>query len=475
MMKNIVVIGSGFAGQTAALFLRKELGSDYDVIMVTPADRFTYQPSLVWVGIDNMRAEQATFPLAPVYKRKGITYKQAYAREIHPDDQYVVIEHVGSGKKEEIPYDYLVNATGPLLNFAGTPGMGPDEGTSHSICTAGHAEETRRAYIDALDRMRQGEKIKFVIGTGHGMATCQGAAFEYITNIHNDLKRRGLRHRAEILWVSNEPALGDFGVDGLHWKKGGGLADSERFATELFKSFGIDWQVQTAITKVEHGKAHYETISGKVGTIDFDFAMLIPQFKGIPLRYIDGDGQDITKEMTNPAGYMLVDGTYGKRWEDIEPEDWPKTYQNPRYPNIFAAGIAFAPVGTISKPYKSPSGLDITATAPRTGMTAGMTGEAVAMNIIDLINGRAPSHEAPLTNLPGACIASVAKSIWNGEAASMIMYPVAKDFKTYPETGRNLDVTRAELGIAGAWIKRSLHTAFMYKMKGLPGWSKIPG
>ena len=40
--------------------------------------------------------------------------------------------------------------------------------------------------------------------------------------------------------------------------------------------------------------------------------------------------------------------------------------------------------------------------------------------------------------------------------------------------GRNLDITSGELGLAGHWIKRLLHTMFIYKAKWLPGWSKIP-
>ncbi len=31
--------------------------------------------------------------------------------------------------------------------------------------------------------MKQGKRQKFVVGTGHGTATCQGPAFEYIHNL----------------------------------------------------------------------------------------------------------------------------------------------------------------------------------------------------------------------------------------------------------------------------------------------------
>ena len=71
------------------------------------------------------------------------------------------------------------------------------------------------------ERMKKGEKVKIVIGTGHPGATCQGAAFEYIVNVHKDLVKKGLRDKADILWLSNEPALGDFGVNGVQIKRNG--------------------------------------------------------------------------------------------------------------------------------------------------------------------------------------------------------------------------------------------------------------
>jgi sulfide:quinone oxidoreductase len=64
--------------------------------------------------------------------------------------------------------------------------------------------------------------------------------------------------------------------------------------------------------------------------------------------------------------------------------------------------------------------------------------------------------------------------MFTGGAATITMGPIVPDYAKYPKTGRNLDVTSGELGLAGHWIKRLLHTMFIYKAKWLPGWSKIP-
>lgn len=472
-MAHVVVIGSGFSGQTAALYLRKKLGREHKVTVINPWPRFTYIPSLVWVGIGRMKPESTMFELAPVLKKHNINFIQAWAREIHVDNQYVLVENK-NGETQKVQYDYIINATGPHLNFEGTEGLGPDHNTSHSICNIHHAKMARDAYLELVKRMEKGEKVKILIGTGHGQATCQGAALEYITNIHTDLVNRGLRDRAKIMWISNEPKLGDLGVGGVSASKYGYIMQSENFIKSLFTELDIYYQIQTAVQKVEKGKVYWENYEGEYGETEYDFAMLIPQFKGTRIKYIDKSGNDVTSKLTNPAGFMIVDGNYGKSWEDLKASDWPSTYQSPFYKNMFAAGIAFAPPGTVSKPHVTKNNTVITAALPRTGMASGIIGKVAALNIVDLIEGREPSHHEAMTEMPGACIASIGKSIWNGSAATILMHPVVPDYEKYPETGRDLNITDMEIGLAGAWVKRSLHTGFIYKMKGNIGWSLIP-
>ena len=85
----------------------------------------------------------------------------------------------------------LINATGPKLNFDATEGLGPGKFT-HSVCSCDHAAHTWEALKTCFNRMKNGEKLKFLIGTGHPGATCQGAAFEYALNLANEIKVRGL-------------------------------------------------------------------------------------------------------------------------------------------------------------------------------------------------------------------------------------------------------------------------------------------
>ncbi len=485
-MARVVVLGAGVSGHTAATFLRDWLGQQHEVVVVTPNSKWNWIPSNIWVGVGQMTKDDVVFDLAPVYEKIGIDYRQAKAVSIHPeggeaeDVPYVTIEYTGQGKegeKELVSYDYLINATGPKLNFGATEGLGPDNGYTVSVCTADHATHANEELQKLIAKMKGGERQKIVIGTGHGMCTCQGAAFEYIFNVEHELRKAGVRDLAEITWISNESFLGDFGIGGLHMKRGGYAASSRLFAESLYAEKGIPWVIGAHVNKVEEGKIHYEQLDGSTGELEFDFSMLIPPFSGVGLKAYAKDGSDMTDKIFAPNGFLKVDADYsGKPYEEWSASDWPRVYQNPDYSNIFAVGIAFAPPHGISKPMKSPNGTPINPTPPRTGMPSGIIGKTVAMSIRDMIekNSDKPTHHASMAEMGAACVASAGKGLTDGMAASLTVYPVVPDFDKYPGIGRDLDYTFGEIGLAGHWIKHILHYLFIYKAKLQPGWTMIP-
>ena len=488
-MARLIVLGGGVAGHTAATFAAEWLGKEHEVVVVTPNAKWNWIPSNIWVGVGQMSKEDVTFDLDPVYKKAGITYKQAKAVSIHPegkegsDNSYVVMEHTSKsllGEIEELEFDYLINATGPKLNFGATPGLGvgSELGThTVSVCTADHAVHANHELEKCIKKMKNGEKQKFLIGTGHGMCTCQGAAFEYIFNIEHELNKAGVRDKAEIKWISNESFLGDFGMGGLHMKVGGYVVSSKLFAESLFAERDVEWLIGAHVSKVESGKIEYELLDGSTGEETFDFSMLIPPFAGVGLKAYNKAGEDITDTVFAPNGFMKVDAKYDAgAYENWKASDWPKTYQNPTYSNLFAAGIAFAPPHFISKPMKSPNGTPINPTPPRTGMPSGIIGKAVAHSVCNLINKGKDSklHEASMADMGAACVASAGKGLTSGTAAAMTVYPVVPDFEKYPGTGRDTEYTFGEIGLAGHWIKHILHHLFIWKAKLKPGWTMIP-
>ena len=83
-MTRVVVLGAGISGHTAASFARRWLGRGDTVTVVSPNAHYNWVPSNIWVGVGLMKPSQVTFPLAPIYERHGVEFKQATAREIHP-------------------------------------------------------------------------------------------------------------------------------------------------------------------------------------------------------------------------------------------------------------------------------------------------------------------------------------------------------------------------------------------------------
>jgi len=478
-------MGAGISGHTTAALLKRKLGRKHDVVVVSPSQYYQWIPSNIWVGVGRMKPDQVRFRLKKVYDRWGIDFRQARAIDLHPEgdvtDQqgYITIEYTSperKGERETIRYDYLVNATGPKLNFAATPGLGP-EGHTLSVCSTDHAEHTWGELQKSMDKMRRGEKQRFLIGTGHAKATCQGAAFEYALNLAFEFRRHGLSEMAEITWISNEFELGDFGMGGAFVKRGGYVTSTKVFTESVFAENNINWIKRAGVTRVEPGLAHYETLDGQTGSIPFDFAMLIPAFAGQDFKAYNREGDDITTRLFAPSGFMLVDADYSvKPFESWTIRDWPQTYQSPAYANIFATGIAFAPPHSISKPMKSPGGMEIFPSPPRTGMPSGVIGKIVAQNIAEaILYGRKENrHRASMGRMGAACIVSAGYSMTRGLGATMTVAPVVPDWEKYPEWGRNINSTVGEIGLAGHWIKLFLHYMFLHKAKGYPFWWLLP-
>lgn len=485
-MARVVILGAGISGHTAALHLRRLLPKRHEVVVVSPKPDWNWIPSNIWVGVGRMKASEVTFPLAPVYRRKGINFRQARAVALRPEgDQedttpavdIVYTSEDRAGQTERLRYDYLINATGPKLNFGATDGLGPDSGHSLSVCTPEHAKQTATEFEAVIKKLQAGQRQTLVVGVGHGTCTCEGAAFEFTFNVEHELRMRGLRDRAEVVYLTNEYELGDFGVGGMSFRQGGYVTSSQLWTESLFRERGVRAITRAHVERIEPGKLRYETLDGDHASLSFDFAMLLPPFKGVDLAAYDRDGADITGQVFAPNGFLKVDADYtAKPFEEWRPEDWPRTYVSPRYPNVFGIGIAFAPPHAISQPRKSPSGTVISPAPPRTGMPSGVMGRQVARSIADMIKKRAtaPTHEASMARMGAACVASAGAGLRRGTAAAMTMYPIVPDPQRFPEHGRSIKDTYGEIGLAGHWIKHLLHFVFIYKAKGRPGWAWLP-
>ena len=320
-MARVVILGAGISGHTAALHLRRQLKGEHRVTVVSPNANWNWIPSNIWVGVGKMTSKQVTFPLAPIYKRKGIDHVQAKAVAIRPEGDansarglvdIVYTDTERAGTSAQVDYDYLIVATGPKLNFAATPGLGP-EANSLSVCTPGHAEQASAAFDAVVDALREGKRQTLVIGVGHGTCTCEGAAFEYTFNVDHELRERGVRDLADVVYLSNEFDLGDFGVGGMTFAQNGFETSSKLWTESLFRERGVRAILRAHVERVDEGVLHYELLDGTKDSLAFNFAMLLPPFRGADVQAFDREGTEITAELFAPNGFLKVDANYEQR------------------------------------------------------------------------------------------------------------------------------------------------------------------
>lgn len=269
-MAKIVILGAGIAGHTAALHATRILGKKHEITVVSPNSKYNWIPSNIWVGVGKMKSSQVIFPLAPVYKRKGIKFIQALATSIHPEGDsnsprpFVEAKQTSKesgGAVTRIEYDYLINATGPKLNFSATPGLGPTA-NSVSVCTFDHAHEASEKLKSVIALLKQGKRQTLVVGVGHGTCTCEGAAFEYVFNVDHELRSAGVRDLADLIYITNEHELGDFGVGGMVFSHKGSEVTSKTWTESLFHERGVKAVLSAHVERVDPGTIHYELVDG---------------------------------------------------------------------------------------------------------------------------------------------------------------------------------------------------------------------
>lgn len=340
MRKKIVVVGSSFAGLTAAVELRKKLGTDHEIKVISKDDKFVFMPSLIWLPFGLREESDVTFPVAPILENKGIGLGIAQVTRIDLDNR-MITHSAGTDS-----YDYLVIATGPVNNFAAVPGLGPYEGFTQSIFGLQNALMTR----DALEPFWDSPG-PVVVGAVQG-ASCFGAAYEFLLNFDHQLKKRGLRDRVSLTYLTPEPYLGHFGIGGF----GNGRAMVEGF----FKHEGIEAVVNTSVREIKPGSI--ELSSGQ--TLPFSFAMLAPSFLGVT-------AVRNCSSIVNAAGFVETDSCY----------------RTLKYPNVYAAGVAVA--------MAPPEVTAVPCGVPKTGYLSEEMAKIVAHNIAASIHGEPLIERAP--------------------------------------------------------------------------------
>ncbi|MDH4128834.1 MAG: FAD-dependent oxidoreductase [Spirochaetota bacterium] len=346
-MKKIVIIGGSFGGLITAFEIRKRIGRKVEIILVSDQDEFIFIPSLPWVIAGWKDPSKIKIPLKKLLASKNIHFIHKKVIKIDCDKLKISVSN------EEIPYDYLVIATGSAFSFDAIDGMGPSKYT-HSVLTLSHALKAK----ESLKSLLSNNKGDIVLGNAQG-ASCLGPSYELAMMFDTLLRRAKIRNSFKLHLFSPEPYLGHFGI--------GGIGKYRRAIEDEFYERDIFTHLNAEIEGITP-----KTIELKDKTIlNYDFSIIMPAFKGV-------DAIFNSDSIGNTKGFIPAD----------------EYYRHPKFQNIYTVGVAMA----MSPPEitKVPVGV------PKTGNMTQQMAIAAASHIISDIKGEQPSKTKPLSV---ACIA----------------------------------------------------------------------
>jgi sulfide:quinone oxidoreductase len=303
-MAHIVIVGAGLGGMPMAFEMREAARPGDRVTVIANTTKFHFVPSNPWVAVNWRQREEIELEIEPLLGKHHIGFIPVGVKRVHPDEKRLELD---DGRSVE--YDFLVLATGPRLAFDEIEGFGP-QGHTQSICHVDHAAKASGVWADFV-----ADPGPIVVGAVQG-ASCFGPAYEFTMIMETDLRRRKIRDRVPMTFVTSEPYIGHLGLSGV--------GDSKGLMESMFREQAHQVDLQRQSQPVEAGKMfvteHDEDGKPKrEHELPFKYSMMLPAFKGVEAVFgIEG--------LTNPRGFILID----------------QHQRNPKYPEIFAVGVCVA-------------------------------------------------------------------------------------------------------------------------------------
>lgn len=332
--RHVVVAGGGFAGLAAAYTARERLGPQDRVTVVEPSGHFVFTLSLVWAVLGRS-LYRGSFALHPALEAKGIEYLRSSVREVRADQNSVRTDD------GELQYDRLIIATGGHPDTAGIPGLAGEFRAAHWVV----GEESAAEAHETLRRLFK-DPGPIVIGAAPGASYFSGV-YELALALDTVLRRRGIRDRVPLTFITGQPYLGDLGFD----------ESAARAKLEaLFAERDITYRTGVTVERI----GNHEVVLGSGETLPATASIIMPPFTG---------DVDIWKSpnLADDRGFIPVNDRY----------------QHVKFPNIYAAGIACAfdrPIPPLTSPR-----------APHTGYLSLRMGQAAAQNVASSLGAGPPA------------------------------------------------------------------------------------
>ena len=191
-MKRLVVLGAGTAGTMAVNKLRPQLPRDEWLITIVDSnDTHYYQPGYLFVPFGIYRPDEIVKPKAR-FIPTGVDMVLGEIDKVEADDNKVLLVD-----GTELPYDYLIIATGTSPRPDQTPGMDGDE-----FRKSVHEFYTYEGAVALGEKLRDWEGGKLVVQICEMPIKCPVAPLEFTFLADAYFTEQGMRDKVDITYVT---------------------------------------------------------------------------------------------------------------------------------------------------------------------------------------------------------------------------------------------------------------------------------